>query len=268
MKGRWQPNLRCKLSGLRVDTAYQPPPRISRELCLLGEAVVEIQGVSIATLLIWIIYAQLLYLGFRRQRTPRMLINRGRKKDLDALCIISNMSQEAIYVEYILAKLETSRGTVVMDVTDFEQEFTDEDSESQESRRKETPITPQELRENTRQGPLLSGEYMHIGSFRDLVLRLAHDAGIPMQGSLPEADIEFTCLTIELIALYGPEPRPVNARRSFYIKSTKVGVTLVPTSWNTQHGISFLRRRRLSKMVNDMNETNFYMSSTIDWDKR
>lgn len=232
-----------------------------------NQGVVSV-GVSIATLLIWIIYAQLLYLGFRRQRTPRMLINRGRKKDLDALCIISNMSQEAIYVEYILAKLETSRGTVVMDVTDFEQEFTDEDSESQESRRKETPITPQELRENTRQGPLLSGEYMHIGSFRDLVLRLAHDAGIPMQGSLPDTDIEFTCLTIELIALYGPEPRPVNARRSFYIKSTKDGVTLVPTSWNTQHGISFLRRRRLSKIVNDMNETNFYMSSTIDWDKR
>ena len=121
-----------------------------------NQGVVSV-GVSIATLLIWIIYAQLLYLGFRRQRTPRMLINRGRKKDLDALCIISNMSQEAIYVEYILAKLETSRGTVVMDVTDFEQEFTDEDSESQESRRKETPITPQELRENTRQGPLLSG---------------------------------------------------------------------------------------------------------------
>ena len=57
-----------------------------------NQGVVSV-GVSIATLLIWIIYAQLLYLGFRRQRTPRMLINRGRKKDLDALCIISNMSR-------------------------------------------------------------------------------------------------------------------------------------------------------------------------------
>ncbi|MEO1820259.1 hypothetical protein [Pseudomonas sp.] len=227
-----------------------------------NQAVVSV-GVSIATLLIWIIYAQLLYLGFRRQRTPRMLINRGRKKDLDALCIISNMSQEAIYVEYVLAKLETSRGTVVMDVTEFEQEVPEE----HENSRKQVSIPHQELHENTRQGPLLSGEYMHIGTFRDLVLRLAYEAGIPMHGSLPDADIEFTCLTIELIALYGPEPRPVNARRSFYIKSNEDGATLIPTSWNTRHGISLVSRRRLSKMVNEMNETNFYMSSTIDWDK-
>ena len=89
-----------------------------------------------------------------------------------------------------------------------------------------------------------------------------------MHGSLPDADIELERLTIELIALYGPEPRPVNARRSFDIKSDKDGSTLVPTTWKTRHGISYLRRRRLSKIVDEMNETNFYMSSTIDWDNR
>jgi len=231
-----------------------------------NQAVVNL-GVSIATLLVWVIYAQLLYFGFRRQRTPRMLINRGRKKNLDALCIISNMSQEAIYVEYILATLKTSRGTVIMDVTDFEQEATEE-REDQEGNTRQVSVIPQELRENTRQGPLLSGEYMHIGTFRDVVLRLAREAGIPMHGSLPDADIELERLTIELIALYGPEPRPVNARRSFDIKSDKDGSTLVPTTWKTRHGISYLRRRRLSKIVDEMNETNFYMSSTIDWDNR
>ena len=106
-----------------------------------NQAVVNL-GVSIATLLVWVIYAQLLYFGFRRQRTPRMLINRGRKKNLDALCIISNMSQEAIYVEYILATLETSRGTVIMDVTDFEQEATEE-REDQEGNTRQVSVIPQ-----------------------------------------------------------------------------------------------------------------------------
>lgn len=231
-----------------------------------NQAVVSL-GVSIATLLVWVIYAQLLYFGFRRQRTPRMLINRGRKKNLDALCIISNMSQEAIYVEYILATLKTSRGTVIMDVTDFEQDPSEE-REDEEGNSQRVSVIPPDLRENTRQGPLLSGEFMHIGTFNDVVKRLTREAGIPMHGSLPDADIELQRLTIELIALYGPEPRPVNAHRSFDIKSDKDGATLVPTSWKTRHGISFLRRRRLSRIVDEMNETNFYMSSTIDWDNR
>ena len=78
-----------------------------------NEAVLSV-CISIATLLIWVIYAQLLYSGFRRQRKARVIINRGKKRDLGALCIISNMSQEAIYVEYILATLKTSRGTVTI----------------------------------------------------------------------------------------------------------------------------------------------------------
>ena len=232
---------------------------------ILANQVLFNAGVSAVTVIIWVIYAQLLYFGFRRQRTPRMLINRGRKKNLDALCIISNMSQEAIYVEYIIATLKTSRGTVIMDVTDFEQDSTEE-REDENGNRQMVSVVPPDLRENTRQGPLLSGEFMHIGTFKEVVKRLTGEAGIPMRGSLPDADIELESLTIELIALYGPEPRPVNARRKFKIKSDENSATLVPTSWQTQHGISFLRRRRLSKIVDEMNETNFSMSSTIRWD--
>lgn len=229
-----------------------------------NQAVVSV-GVSIATLLVWVIYAQLLYFGFRRQRTPRVLINRGRNKDLDALCIISNMSQEAVYVEYILATLETSRGKVVMDVTDFEQDPTEE-REDEDGNRQRVSVIPQDIRENTRQGPLLSGEFMHIGTFNDVVRRIAREAQIPMRGNLAEGDIEFECLTIEIIAMYGPEPRPVSATRSFYINSEQAGGTLIPASWQTSQGMSFLRRRKLSKLVDDMNQTNFVMNSTIRWE--
>ncbi|WP_373188012.1 hypothetical protein [Halopseudomonas sp.] len=222
-------------------------------------------AISIATLFVWVLYAQLLYFGFRRQRTPRVLINRGRKKDFDALCIISNMSQEAIYVEYILATLETSRGKVIMDVTDFEQER-EEEREDEDGNRQTVSGIPQDLREKTRQGPLLSGEFMHIGAFNDVISRLSREAGIPMRGNLPEGDIELESLTIEIIAMYGPEPRPISVDRSFYINSEPVGGELIPSSWKTRHGISFLRRRWLSKRVDDMNQTNFSMSSTIRWD--
>ncbi|GGC89516.1 hypothetical protein [Halopseudomonas salina] len=223
-------------------------------------------GMSIATLLVWVVYAQLLYFGFRRQRTPRVIINRGRKRDLDALCIISNMSQEAIYVEYIIATLETSHGTVMMDVTDFERDPTEE-RENEEGDKQRVSVTPEDIRENTRQGPLLSGEFMHIGTFNDVVRRLARRADIPMQGYRPVGNILLERLTIELIALYGPEPKPVSAKRSFKIESNESGGTLTPTSWQTHQGISFLHRRRLCKKVDKINETNFSMSSTIRLDK-
>lgn len=47
-------------------------------------------------MIIWLVYAQLLYLGFRRQRNPRLIINRGRNKDINALCLISNKTVEKL----------------------------------------------------------------------------------------------------------------------------------------------------------------------------
>ncbi|MFN3579882.1 MAG: hypothetical protein ACK4VV_05355 [Pseudomonas sp.] len=222
--------------------------------------------ISIATLLVWVIYAQLLYFGFRRQRTPRLIINRGKEKNLDALCIISNMSQEAIYVDYILATLKTSLGNVTMDVTDFERAPT-EKREDKDGNWQDVAVTPVSIRENTRQGPLLSGEFMHIGTFNDVVRRIARQAEIPVQGSQPGGDIRFECLTIELIAMYGPEPRPVSASRSFSINTDHEDWILTPASWDTQQGISYLQRRRLCKRVDEMNGSNFSVSSTVRWEK-
>lgn len=226
-----------------------------------NQALVDV-CINVATLMVWIIYAQLLFSGFRRQRSPRLIINRGKKKDMDALCIISNMSKEAIYVEYIIAVLATSHGTVTMDVTDFERAYK-ENQKDDEGNQQSIAVTPNGVHENTRQGPLLSGDFMHIGTFDSLVRRLARQAGIPMRGYCPEGKIKLKCLTVQVIALYGPDSRPISATRRFDINSDEAVGTLTPASWQTHQGVSFLHRRRLCKLVDEMNETNFSMSSTI-----
>jgi hypothetical protein len=223
-------------------------------------------GVSAVTVIIWVIYAQLLYSGFRRQRTPSVTINRGRQKDLDALCIISNMSQEAVYVEYILATLRTSKGTVSMDVTDCER-FSSEERDDENGQGQNASALSDNLHDNTRQGPMLSGRFMHIGTFNGVIMRLARAAGIPMRGNRPEGDIHLKCLTIQIIALYGPDSRPISASRSFNIKNEQGEGILTPSSWQTYQGVSFLHRRRLTKIVDEMNETNFSISSTIRMDR-
>lgn len=219
---------------------------------------------SLGSVIIWLVYAQLLYLGFRRQRSPRLIINRGRNKDINALCLISNMSAESVFMEYIIAELETSEGTITMDVTDFEQEYSEGD-ENREDRRSESPAEQQPLdgADNTRQGPIEPGGFLHIGTFCELIQRLARDEGIRMNGRVPQGDLEFTRLTLRLIGIYGPESMPVGAERSFDLKAGESRFALRPTSWDTKQLASILQRRKLRKTVENLNATDFSSSSSF-----
>lgn len=226
--------------------------------------------INLATLLIWLVYAQLLYLGFRRQRRPRLIINRGKKKDINALCIISNMSVESVFIEYIIATLDTSRGQIVMDVTDFEQQYSDDDdleSNEEENRKARRVLNDSSVRENTRQGPLGSGDFLHIGTFNDLIARMARDEGIEMEHHRPKGDLTLDRLTIRLVGIYGPEDMPVGAERSFTLSDNGVYCSLVPESWDTKRMASMRQRRELRKQIQRFNSTNFSASSTFQMEE-
>ena len=65
---------------------------------------------SVLTLFVWVFYAQLLYNGYVRQRRPRIIINRGKGvEEAEALCLISNMSNEAIYIQHLVAVLHAQK---------------------------------------------------------------------------------------------------------------------------------------------------------------
>lgn len=219
---------------------------------------------DIGTLLIWLIYAQLLYLSFRRQRSPRLIINRGRNKDINALCIISNMSAEAFFIEYIIVELKTSQGTITLDVTDLEQQYTKADEQQNDDQPNTVPSVPK-LCDNTRQGPVNSGGFLHIGTFHELLQRIARDGGIKMDGAVPVGDLKFTRLTLRLIGIYGPERMPVGAERSFRLTAdpTNHQCDLSPDSWNTRQLSSLWQRHKLRKNVEHMNATNFVSSSSL-----
>lgn len=219
---------------------------------------------SFGSVIIWLVYAQLLYLGFRRQRSPRLIINRGRNKDINALCLISNMSAESVFIEYIIAELDTSEGTITMDVTDFEQEYNEGDEEPDS--RSSQPSTKQRslnATENTRQGPIAPGGFLHIGTFAELIQRLARDEGIRMSGSAPQGGLEFTCLTLRLIGIYGPESMPIGAERSFDLKYSTSRFALRPASWDTKQLGSLWQRRKLRKTVEKLNAVDFSSSSSF-----
>lgn len=218
---------------------------------------------SLGSVVIWLVYAQLLYLGFRRQRSPRLIINRGRNKDINALCLISNMSAESVFIEYIIAELETSEGAITMDVTDFEQEYTEGDEDDRQRKLSSETQLSLNSTENTRQGPIEPGGFLHIGTFCQLIQRLARDEGILMAGDVPQGSLEFHRLTLRLIGIYGPENMPVGAERSFDLKLSGSYFGLRPASWDTKQLASIWQRRRLRKTVEKLNATDFSSSSSF-----
>lgn len=221
---------------------------------------------SFGTLLIWLLYAQLLYAGYRRQRRPRIIINRGKRKDADALCIISNMSAEPVFVEYIVAELETSEGTITMDVTDYEQEYDNRDDNEDGEQRGEQdslPSIPERVRDNTRQGPLQSGDFLHIGTFRDIIRRVARVENIELEGQRPIQSVEFRRLSIKLIGVYGPEDLPMGAVRRFRLIVRDGVCDLTPETWDTRHQNSWRERRKLRKTLKGLNESNFSAYSSF-----
>ncbi|PSJ20980.1 hypothetical protein CVH10_14405 [Halomonas sp. ND22Bw] len=210
--------------------------------------------INLVTLAIWLVYAQLLYWGFRRQRRPRLLINRGKKRDIDALCIISNMSAESIFLEYIVADLETSRGTITVDVTDREQQYSEGDetrgdTTTHDGSPPERRHDPSAGRHDTRQGPLDSGDFLHIGTFSGLIHSIAELEGIEMAGHRPADDLVLHSLTIRLIGIYGPEDMPVGAERRFRLEDRGDQCALTPASWDTKRLASWRQRRRLRRLI-------------------
>ncbi|NIC07342.1 hypothetical protein [Billgrantia bachuensis] len=209
---------------------------------------------DIGTLLVWVVYAQLLYFSFRRQRRPRLLINRGRKKDIDALCIISNMSAEPVFIQHVIAELETSRGIVCVDVTDRTESYSGDDESRRECGSSLTADSSPIVRDGSHQGPLGPGNFVHIDSFGALTKRLAYDGGFEMEGIHPRNGVVFRSLTIRIICIYGSEDLPIGAERRFEFIEQQPECGLVPVTWDTKRLSSPWQRRRLCREIRQLND--------------
>lgn len=190
---------------------------------------------SIGTLLIWLFYAQLLYLGFSRQRRPRVLINKGVGNEfIDSPCLVCNMSQESVYVLFVMVRLRTNKGLLTAPMTDI------------------TPSPSEEkpgLWERTRQGPLHSGQCMEFVSFREMIATIAEREGIETDNGYPcDTDIELEWLEINVVSIYSSDDKAFGAVRKFrvHINDETRRVELQPTSLDTSRKKSW-RYRRLVK---------------------
>ncbi|MFP1631836.1 hypothetical protein ACLB6G_08875 [Zhengella sp. ZM62] len=170
---------------------------------------------SIATLVVWTLYFQLLLSNFRHRIRPKILINQGAGDSLQAHCLIANMSAEPIYIEAVITDIgyrsgdETTYRRSRCSLSDLDVEVSD-----QVDRR------PQWM-----QGPLGSSEFIDIGSYGQLIDRTTD------KGHIVKTVDE---LTVTIVATYTARDTPVAARRSFDLRHTQRGVHLEPRTYTAE----------------------------------
>lgn len=179
-------------------------------------------GASLTTTLVWLVYLHVLLRGFRDQRRSSVLINRGGGEDLDARCLVSNMGAQPAYLLDVLACIETDDGADVSSVVD-----------RRELRREEL----ERATEMTGQGPLPSGGYVDIGSFKDIAKRADSDIRID---DMPQR-------TVKLIAVAATNQAShiVAAVREFDLVPEGNSISVRPKSLEAKQ----LRSRRSRKQV-------------------
>ncbi|KXF78480.1 hypothetical protein ATN84_01400 [Paramesorhizobium deserti] len=195
--------------------------------------------VSLAMLIVWLVYLQVFLVGYRRQTRPKIIINYGAGTALDARCFISNMSSEPIYVESIVAGLEAGGQNWSRPVTDVEPSDGGENADDPKKR--------------TYQGPLIPGQYMEIGSFRSLLARVAHGGESKDEAGGERVEISAlngpVAMEILVLADYASEDLLVGARRRFVAFSRDGRWHLHSETVGTEQIRSKRKRRQLEEML-------------------
>ena len=151
---------------------------------------------NIAMLVVWIAYLQVFVSSYRRQKRSNILINRGAGSGLEARCLISNMSAEAIYIESVIATVATAEGRWSRPVTEMLEGRSDLDLK-------------------TRQGPLQAGRFIDIGSFQSLIEPVLQEE-TELRGTVAPDIIEnVIAFEIKVIAVHGSEDLLTGATRRF-----------------------------------------------------
>lgn len=190
---------------------------------------------SVAMLVVWMIYLQVFLRGYLHQVRAKIIINRAVCRTLGAHCFISNMSSQAIYIEAVIVTLECGDYRVSVPATDIH---------TFDAERR-----PSDPRRETHQGPLHSGEQTWIGTFNELIQRVADRQGEPpdhFTGSGQTIAIE-----VMVIADYLSEDLLVGARRRFTANWKGKTWLVRPNTIQTEQIRSRRERRAIERLIAD-----------------
>lgn len=192
---------------------------------------------TLGTLAVWLFYAQLLYLGFKRQRKARILVTQGWGQQIDSVCLVSNMSQEPIYIHSLLMTIRTQDGDYTESITDFDS-----------AQLRDSQDHPQQI---TRQGPLNAGGQINLGTFRSLIRQTGkRHRNLEADDKQPIRTLEVESFKITVIASYGPEGGVIGAQRKFIVRGAE-NELMRPVATTTKSMAKRRARHQLQRWLED-----------------
>ena len=185
---------------------------------------------SMAMLVVWVVYLQVLLVQVRASRRSSILITRAAGRGMRSRCLVTNMSSQSLYVTSLIGILHAGDKQIEIALTDLRE-------------------LPEDLgadpRSTMRQGSLSTGQYLDIGHFDDILEVMLRDdeaAGLERE--------DVAQLDLIVVAFYAPESLPVGARRSFQFRwESPSGTRVQPTSLRTQQIRGRRQRKRLFQAV-------------------
>ena len=228
----------CRGRSFSKCAVGEPTVRDLKETCMLewlqNNANIVNAATGAAMLVVWIIYLQVFLRGYLHQVRAKIVINRAVCTTLGAHCFISNMSSQAIYIEAVIVTLECGDFRVSVPATDIHTV----DAER-----------PSDPRRETHQGPLHSGDKTWIGTFGELIQRIADS-----QGKTPDhftASGETITIEVMVIADYLSEDLLVGARRRFIAEWKEETWLVRPDTVQTEQIRSRRKRRAIERLIAD-----------------
>lgn len=186
---------------------------------------------------IWAFYLQMLYSSFSRDRRPRLLITRGMRSDLEARCLVTNMSRDTIFIRSILVVLETGAGELRYPVTEIEEI--------------ENTGASGDIKQQTRQGPIASGAMRDLGSFSAIVTHVLDYKG-PDNPPGPHNGWEgLKAFTVYIIGVYGPDEVSIGAKRAYDLGDDDGILKLKPRTIDAVQIRSRKERREIDQMLRE-----------------
>lgn len=187
-------------------------------------------------LILWLIYMQVFLMTFIQGRKPRVLINRGAGSDLDSLILVSNMSQQPVYAQSVYCTIALDDRTVSTTVNDRDL--------LQKSGKGERPEGI------TSHGPLSRGEFMGLGTFRN-VLEITVERSDALPGDLSSLSDRVRSVELMVVCAFGGDDLEIAARRRFRLDTSGDPWNVIPETPQTRQVSGRADRKRIRRMIQD-----------------
>ncbi|WP_146010311.1 hypothetical protein [Acidimangrovimonas sediminis] len=183
-------------------------------------------------LAVWVVYLQIFVTTYRQARSPRVLINRAMGSDIDAQCIVSNMSQEPVYPQSVYCTVHYRGGSFSATITDREI-FQDTGRDQ-----------PKGV---TAQGPLKQGAFLSLGSFRNLMDVTSRHSD--EDSALARHDDAVEGMEIMVVCAFGGDNLEIAANRAFRIDTGTDPWSIIPRFPQTDQIAGRAERKRIRQRV-------------------